>query len=95
MRYFVLGLACLLTTGLAWKRILAQPYSPLVKGLFLILALAPIIGPVFYLLIDPPESSPATVKSEEYWAPRKGAGQVWPSFGPLIQALRSIFKLPR
>lgn len=88
---FFLVLISLLTTGFAWKRIFSQRYHWLVSAACLMFTLIPIAGPIFYLIIDPPESSPADPTAGGFWQPAKGT-QVWPSFGPLITSLRAIFK---
>jgi hypothetical protein len=91
MTSFFLIVICFLTTGLAWRRIFSQRYFWLVKVACLIFTLIPIAGPIFYLMIDPPESSPTTINPEGFWLPTKGT-QVWPSFGLLIKSLSEIFK---
>jgi hypothetical protein len=92
MAYFVLIFVSFMTTGLAWRRIFSHRYSLVVRMAYLLFTLVPIAGPVFYLMIDPPESSPATVKPEEFWQPGRGAGRVWPSFAPLMESLRAMFR---
>jgi hypothetical protein len=95
MNYFIFFAASLIATGLAWKRIFAQPYSWLARVAYLLMTLVPIVGPIFYLLIDPPESSPVAVKPEEFWHTTKGAGPPWPSFAPLMKSLSSMFRRRR
>jgi hypothetical protein len=92
MNYFFLILVWCLETGFAWRRIFSRRYSWLARATALILTLLPVFGPIFYLMIDPPESSPSGVSPEEFWQPAKGAGRPWPSYDPLIKSLRKVFK---
>ena len=89
MAYFLLICISLVTTGLAWKRILGKDEFWVIKFGYLILSAVPLAGPLFYLLIDPPESSPIAVPPEEFWTPKNP--KVWPSFNPLINSLRRLF----
>lgn len=93
MSYFVF-IVSLVATAVARRRSLSQPYSLPLKAFCLILTLAPVVGPVFYLIIDPPESSPSAVAPEDFWLPTKGAGRVWPDFKSLKVAISSIWKGP-
>jgi hypothetical protein len=91
MDYFFLILVWCLGTGFAWLRIFSRRYSWLIRAAALSFTLLPVFGPVFYLMIDPPESSPSGVSPDEFWQPKKGADRPWPSYDPLIKALRKIF----
>jgi len=84
----------LLTTGLAWRRIFALRYSWLARTMYLILTLAPIVGPVFYLMIEPPERTPVTVQQEDFWEPTKGSARPWPSYKRLVKSLSTMFRYP-
>jgi len=91
MDYVILGVIWVLGTGFAWRRILSCKYSWLKTAVSLVFTLIPIAGPIFYLLIEPPESTPIAVRPEEFWHTRKSGGRPWPSFDPLIKSLHRIF----
>jgi hypothetical protein len=91
MSYFFLILIWCSGTGLAWRRIFSRRYSWLIRAAALGFTLVPVFGPIFYLMIDSPESSPPGVSPEEFWQPAKGAGRPWPAYDPLIKSLRKIF----
>lgn len=78
-------------TGFAWRRIFSCTYSWYIKLAALAFTLAPIFGPVFYFMIDPPDNSPIEVSPDNFRQPSKGTS-VWPSFTPLLQSLASIFR---
>lgn len=61
---------------------------------YFLLAAIPVAGPVFYLMIDPPESSPPAVAPENFWESIRfgGGGRVWPSFAPLIETFARFFR---
>lgn len=84
---FIIALAL---SGFAWKRILQKKNHFLVKLGYFLLACVPIAGPVFYLMIDPPESPPPVVSSKKFWRPSKGT-VAWPSFDPLIKSVGRLF----
>ena len=92
MGIFLFAAISLLITGLAWRRILSSRYSWLVRLMYLILTLAPIAGPVFYMMIEPPESTPVAVQPEDFWEPTKGAARPWPSYDRLIRSLSKLFR---
>jgi hypothetical protein len=94
MNYFILILVWCLGTGFAWRRILSRRYSWPIRLAALSFTLLPVFGPIFYLMIDPPESSPSGRRSEEFWRPAKGSGSPWPSYDPLMKSLRKIFTGP-
>jgi hypothetical protein len=91
---YVTLLIALVFSGLAWRRILwKQDRWPVKLGYF-VLAAIPVAGPIFYLMIDPPESAPPAVAQENFWKSIRagGSGQVWPSFTPLIEAFAHFFR---
>lgn len=90
MRYFLLIVIWVLGTGLAWRRIFSRRYSWWIRGASLGFTLVPLVGPLFYLLIDPPESTPVALKPQDFWHWSRG-GRVWPSFDPLIKSLHAMF----
>lgn len=67
MSYFFLITFWLLGTGLAWRRIFSRYYSWYATVAALAFTLTPILGPVLYLMIDPPESSPIAVNPDEFF----------------------------
>jgi hypothetical protein len=82
-------------TGFAWRRIFSCNYSWYLKLAALAFTLAPVFGPLFYLMIDPPDSSPIAVSPDKFLQPSKGTAP-WPSFTPLIQSFASMFRrLPK
>jgi hypothetical protein len=92
--YLFLFIVSVLASLFAWNRILRkQDFWPIKLG-YLVLATVPVAGPIFYLIIDPPESTPIAVQAELYWTPNRGT-KVWPSFGPLINLLHRLLGLLR
>lgn len=92
MGYFTLLLGFLLS-AIALKRIIKTRYHWLAKVGYIILAIIPFIGPIFYLMIDPPLSTPPGVShSEFYKSSGKGGGDVVPSFDRLFKSLSHWFK---
>lgn len=92
--YLFLIVISLVLSGIAWRRILRKQDHRLAKLSYFVLAAIPIAGPIFYLMIDPPESSPPTVSPENFWKSIRadGGGKVWPSFAPLIESFSRFFR---
>lgn len=92
MEYATLLLEFLLSAIALW-RILKRPYYWLVKVGYMVLATILIVGPIFYLMIDPPDGTPPGVTSEKFWRDGgKGSDRMWPSFNPLMKSLSHWFK---
>ncbi len=92
MGYFTLLLGFLLS-AIALKRIFKARYHCLTKIGYITLAIIPFVGPIFYLIIEPPLSTPPGVsRSEFYKGGGKGGGDVVPSFDRLFNSLSHWFK---
>jgi len=92
MGYFTLLIGFLLS-AIALKRIFKAHYHWLTKIGYIILVIIPFVGPIFYLIIDPPLSAPPEVSpSEFYRGGGKGGGDVVPSFDRLFNSLSHWFK---
>ncbi|MFC5475688.1 hypothetical protein [Paraherbaspirillum soli] len=88
--HLFLIIVSLIATGLSWSRIFGKrTYWP-IKFVYLVLSAIPLVGPIFYLLIEPPESTPITAPTEVRWTSSAKGTQVWPSFAPLIGCLRRL-----
>ncbi len=92
MGYFIVLLGILLLS-IALRRIFSERYHWLTKLGYVMLALIPIVGPIFYLMIDPPPSPPPGVPPDEFHkSSGKGAGDVVPSYSRLFDSLGKWLK---
>ena len=91
--YVIVLMISTVLSALAWRRILRKKDHWLAKFGYFALAAIPLAGPVFYMLIDPPDSTPIAVSRDQFWESSKGGGKAWPSFNPLINALRRLVVL--
>jgi len=92
MGYFTL-LIGFLFSAIALNRIFKERYHWLAKLGYIALVLIPIVGPIFYLLIDTPVSTPPGVPPAEFHkSGGKGAGDVVPSYNRLFKSLSYWFK---
>jgi hypothetical protein len=71
-----------------WIKVLRREGSLGFKTLCLVVSAVPVFGPIFYCFIDPP---PVLPQAEQGKKIPKGT-EVYPSFSPLIRAIRGIFK---
>ncbi|WP_105534430.1 hypothetical protein [Solimicrobium silvestre] len=82
----------LVLTGFSWNRIFRQTDTAIVKTGYLVLTAVPFVGPLFYMLIDPPPNQPINKLPYSLWPEQSRGTKVWPKFDPLIQSLASIFR---
>jgi len=88
----ILSLVSLALTGAAWGRILRRKNPWPSKLGYLVLTAVPLAGPMFYMIIDPPENGPIATAPEKLWTRTERHGnKVWPSFSPLINFLARLF----
>jgi hypothetical protein len=84
---------CVFLSLIALWRIIRTPYHWLTKTGYVVLALIPFVGPIFYLIIDPPASTPSGVSKEDFHASSgKGSGNVVPSYDRLLKSFGHWFK---
>jgi hypothetical protein len=92
IRYLLLIVLSMVLTGLAWSRILRKEGFGAAKLGYLVLAAIPVFGPLFYLMIDPPNNVPLDPTAKNHWKGSNRGNDVWPSFDPLMRALRRLFR---
>jgi hypothetical protein len=88
---YLTSFVALVLIGFSWNRIFRQSYEFKAKAGYLVLTAVPLIGPIFYMLIDPPANLPINKSPHSLWSERTRGEKIWPAFDPIIQSLSSIF----
>lgn len=93
MGYVFLSAVSIILSVFAWRRIFLKKSSWPIKAACFALSAIPLAGPIFYFLIDPADNQPTKIASEKLWKSSSKGTSVWPSFDPLINFLRYLFRL--
>lgn len=93
MGYVFLSAVSVIMSAFAWRRIFLKKSSWPIKAACFALSAIPLAGPIFYFLIDPADNQPTKMPPEKLWKAATRGTAVWPSFDPLINFLRNLFKL--